>query len=355
MADRVPLSELYRGARERVSDLVFAHPEADDVPAPATPGWRVHDVVAHLTGAAEDLAGGWRPTGGPTDEWTAGHVARGKDVPIVELLEKWARLAPTVERLLDATPVWPVVVDAGTHEHDIRGALGNKEARDSDVVTVSATVLLKSLEVPQSLLVKTELREVPVGPRTGEDAPVTLTTTTFEAFRWRLGRRSRRQLAAMDWSGDPAPYLDHRLRSRIRGFSPGGVEDPETGHAVRTGDIIPEVTVDHDSGAIYLVWQDARFGPRSSVAFSQSLDGGQTWSAPIKVNATPTDIPEGNQQAFTPMVRVSSDGTIGVSYYDFRNNTAARTRSAPTRSSFTATRRPRRRAPTRTTGATRCG
>jgi hypothetical protein len=71
------------------------------------------------------------------------------------------------------------------------------------------------------------------------------------------------------------------------------------------------------------VWQDARFGPRSSVAFSQSDDGGETWSPTVKINQTPTDIPVGNQQAFTPMVRVSDDGTVTVTYYDFRNNTPA--------------------------------
>ena len=90
---------------------------------------------------------------------------------------------------------------------------------------------------------------------------------------------------------------------------------------VRTGDIIPQVTVDPNSGAIYVVWQDARFGPRSSIAFSQSLDGGRTWSPTIKVNATPTSVPIGNQQAFNPTASVLDDGTIGVRYSDFRNNT----------------------------------
>ncbi len=33
--------------------------------------------------------------------------------------------------------------------------------------------------------------------------------TRFEALRWRTGRRSRAQLAAMDWSDDPTPVLDH--------------------------------------------------------------------------------------------------------------------------------------------------
>jgi len=74
-------------------------------------------------------------------------------------------------------------------------------------VKIGAKLLLGALQVPQPLVVGTEDHEVRVGPEDGE--PVTLTTTTFEAFRWRLGRRSPAQLAAMDWSGDPAPFLDH--------------------------------------------------------------------------------------------------------------------------------------------------
>jgi hypothetical protein len=104
----------------------------------------------------------------------------------------------------------------------------------------------------------------------------------------------------------------------------GMVVDPDdpntTTRLVRTGDILPQGTVDPHSGAIYLVWQDMRFGTRSSIAFSQSLDGGQTWSRTIKVNRTPTDIGVGNQQAFNPVVSVLADGTIGVRYSDFRAN-----------------------------------
>jgi hypothetical protein len=109
------------------------------------------------------------------------------------------------------------------------------------------------------------------------------------------------------------------------------ISDPETGDPVRTGDIIPDAAVDQTaaasptSGRLYAVWQDASFngGQADAIAFSQSLDGGLTWSDPIKVNKTPTGIPIGNQQAFTGSVDVSSDGTIAVTYYDFRNNTSA--------------------------------
>jgi hypothetical protein len=106
----------------------------------------------------------------------------------------------------------------------------------------------------------------------------------------------------------------------------GLVVDPDDPNAatrpVRTGDIIPQITVDPNSSAIYVVFQDSRFAPvRSSIAFTQSLDGGLTWSPTIKINKTPTTINPGNQQAFNPVATVLDDGTIGVRYSDFRNNT----------------------------------
>jgi hypothetical protein len=118
------------------------------------------------------------------------------------------------------------------------------------------------------------------------------------------------------WS---APILVDRLQTI-------SVRDPETGEDVRTGDIIPDVAVNPANGNLYAVWQDARFSDfqNDSIAFSQSLDGGLTWSDPVKVNQTPTEDPDittGDQQAFTASVDVADDGTVAVTYYDFRNNT----------------------------------
>jgi hypothetical protein len=119
-------------------------------------------------------------------------------------------------------------------------------------------------------------------------------------------------------------------------FFRGVVIDPDSPlpqgvvSAHRTGDINAEIAVDRATGAVYLVWQDSRFGPRSSIAFSQSLDGGLTWSDPIKVNQTPDLANNLNEQAFTPMVHVLDDGTVGVSYYDFRSNTADSGATTPT-------------------------
>jgi len=208
VSERVPLPDLYSSTRIRLTAFLDGSRIPDDRPVAATPGWTVHDVVAHLAGVAQDLASGWRPTGGPTPEWTAGHVARGRGVPTEDLLAEWERSSPPVEAMLAKAAIWPVVLDAAAHEHDIRGAVGDTGARDCPVVHIGAAVMLKGLNVPRPLIVETEQREVRVGATGDADDPDRLITSDFEAFRWRLGRRSRQQLAAMRWSADPAPYVD---------------------------------------------------------------------------------------------------------------------------------------------------
>lgn len=103
-------------------------------------------------------------------------------------------------------------------------------------------------------------------------------------------------------------------------FAP--IFDPDTGEFHRTADIIPDVAVDRNNGTLYTVWQDARFTGQSQVAFTMSTDGGSTWTTPINISKTPGD-PDNprNAQAFIPAVHVADDGTVGVTYNDFRNNT----------------------------------
>ena len=74
------MSQYYREGRERLSAFVRDHLDEADTPVPATPGWTVHDVIAHLTGVAEDMVNGSVPKNGPTPEWTGGHVQRGAGV-----------------------------------------------------------------------------------------------------------------------------------------------------------------------------------------------------------------------------------------------------------------------------------
>jgi hypothetical protein len=99
-----------------------------------------------------------------------------------------------------------------------------------------------------------------------------------------------------------------------------GTRDPDTGTPVRDSALTPSIAVG-PGGGLVVAWQDARFsgGVRDAIALAHSDDGGATWSAPTRVNA------ESSVAAFSPSVHVRSDGVIGVSYYDFRPNTADRT------------------------------
>ena len=97
----------------------------------------------------------------------------------------------------------------------------------------------------------------------------------------------------------------------------GGAHDPDTGAQIRSGGL-PDFAV--DGNKVYAAWEDAVPAAPTigRILFSQSSDGGQTWSAPVVISHTPAGI-----DAFVPTIAVNSGHTIGVSYYDFRANTPA--------------------------------
>jgi len=112
------------------------------------------------------------------------------------------------------------------------------------------------------------------------------------------------------------------------------VVTPDSGQAVRDASILYSVAVNKRTGALYLAWQDDRFTsatcttpgagtiPVDGIAFSQSLDGGRTWSTPIQVNQTPTNANACREQAFIPAIATTNDGRhLVITYYDFRNDT----------------------------------
>lgn len=115
------------------------------------------------------------------------------------------------------------------------------------------------------------------------------------------------------WLPEDGPI---EVAEMVRDF---GVVDPDTGAPVRDGGVLFDVAVAPD-GTLYAVWQDSLLGDfqHEAIAFSQSVDSGFTWSEPMQINRTPTDIPLENQDAFLPSVEVNRRGWVGVIYYDFR-------------------------------------
>ena len=87
---------------------------------------------------------------------------------------------------------------------------------------------------------------------------------------------------------------------------------------IRAGDYIPDVAVDHATGALYMVFADGISTGFDHVKLTKSTDGGKSWSTPVDVTETPP-----LTHSFNGTVEVTADGTVAVMYYDLRSNTAA--------------------------------
>jgi hypothetical protein len=131
-----------------------------------------------------------------TDPWTAAQVERGRDKTVTELLAEWDAGASVIEGFLSSPAgetAAPAVFDIHTHETDLRTALG------------------LPTELPEEFLswVGPSMRDSFSAAVAEAGLPaVTVAATAFEMFRGRLGRRTRVEVAAWEWSAEPARYLD---------------------------------------------------------------------------------------------------------------------------------------------------
>ena len=89
----------------------------------------------------------------------------------------------------------------------------------------------------------------------------------------------------------------------------------------------PRIDVDPSSGNVYVTYAaNPGHGDSGDVFFVRSMNGGATWSSPLRVNNDP-----GNNDQFFPDLAVNSDGVIRVFWYDKRldpNNIAMSVYSA---------------------------
>lgn len=202
--------DAYRGVQERMTALLQGMEEGQaDVVVPATPDWQVRDLVAHVVGVAADVVAG-RLEGAGSDPWTAVQVEQRRGRSIDELLEEWQAVSPQLEPALMATdPVQAAqaVFDATTHEHDLRGALQEPGARNSDGVEVGwgwATAIVAQLRDGYgtgAIRLTTDHGEDVLGA--GEPTAA-VRADRFELWRAMTGRRSHDQVREWAWEGEPA-------------------------------------------------------------------------------------------------------------------------------------------------------
>lgn len=204
----IDCAALYRESRERIATLVRAASEEQRAcRVPACPEWTISDTVAHLAAnAADELAGSLSTV--PSDEQTAAQVEQRRGWPLEEILAEWDSAATQIEPLIAAHPfaiAW--INDVLSHEADIRGALGAGRPPApawTAALELARPIMVKRLGHLGELTILDGEHRFTVG--SGHPA-TTIEVDTYEFWRAALGRRSRAQMAAWKWSGDPEPYL----------------------------------------------------------------------------------------------------------------------------------------------------
>lgn len=204
---------IYLEGRDRISDLVLSlEAEGEASPLPACPGWTVRDAVAHVTGILDDsLAGNLDGVG--SDPWTRAQIDKRAGRAVAQIVEEWRALCDQAASLFEAMPppvTQSLVGDLTTHEHDIRGGLANRDARDTDSVALALDWYARSF-TKRVLDAGLPMVRVVAGEREwtrGDDAPaITVTGSSFELLRSFTGRRTADEVAALAWSGDPSAYV----------------------------------------------------------------------------------------------------------------------------------------------------
>lgn len=226
----VPYAEIKKGLLGAIGD--FESPDWSK-PVPATPDWTVLEVVAHVTGNAADAAAGTLPGDlnlmeqfrdpdvvAARDDFADGQVERRKGRSPAEIVAEWDAVEPAA---LEAFRVGSgpgstlpfgfdvvLLTDLCVHADDVRGALGAPPDREAPAIGIALAgycfgvdYRVRALGLP-ALTVRYGGKERTLG----EGAPgATLSGDRWELMRAFAGRRSREQIRALDWSGDPEPYL----------------------------------------------------------------------------------------------------------------------------------------------------
>lgn len=177
-------------------------------PMPALPTWTVRDTISHVAGIPDDGING-RMEGAPGEAWTAKQVERWRDTPIDELLDQWDTQTALFAQAIESTGEGRPPIDCHAHEHDIRGALGRPGNRDHEIIAYVVPGMIRGTRLDRPFTV--EFQDGTVMHGGAADSPggplVLRGVTQFEIFRARLGRRSRKQVEAYDWSDDPSDLL----------------------------------------------------------------------------------------------------------------------------------------------------
>ncbi len=226
------IQDLYMTQQEALASLVLGYANRSGDRVPACPAWTVSDLLAHVVGLSLDAVTGRLPVIDLLEQWrddvvvqrrdrmTADQVDRAAGASIEELVDLWRETTPTLAAMLSGAMPFPdpapfglaaiLVTDLVIHDQDARGALNVHNAPDGPPSSLAMATYFFGVDYRIRQLALPALR-VRYGDRvrilgTGEPA-ASVSAPRFELLRAFGGRRSREQILAFDWEGDPSPYI----------------------------------------------------------------------------------------------------------------------------------------------------
>lgn len=214
-------AEHYRAERLRITELAAGFSDEQlETCVPGCPDWTVRELLSHLTAVAADVHEGRTESAG-SPSWTGAQVAARQGRDVGELLAEWGAHGPDVEAAMDPGDLeaWRVAYDAAMHHDDLREALGlpyavgPTQSSVLDGLVMVAGQRFAAAGLP-ALTARAGDRDRTAG--SGEVAATVTAPNEGELARVFAGRRSAEQLRALDWTGDPEPYLPH-----LAEFTPG--------------------------------------------------------------------------------------------------------------------------------------
>ena len=141
--------EAYRQTRQSVLELLERTPESSaTLIVPACPSWTVQQTASHLVGVPEDLLAG-RMEGITSDAWTSAQVQRHAGESLEELRAALEATVTPFDAMLPAISSpsnSQLVMDAVTHEIDLREALGLECESSSLALSVTKAWLLDLID-----------------------------------------------------------------------------------------------------------------------------------------------------------------------------------------------------------------
>ena len=145
----VEVADAYIELRDRFVTLLRELPEdAGDRFVPHCPAWTVRDLSSHVIGVPDDIIAG-RMEGVASDSWTQAQVERHRAKSLRDLADLAESLAAQFDPMIPHFPAMArsqMVLDAMSHEHDLRHAVGRPGARESKAVMVGHAFLRQWLQ-----------------------------------------------------------------------------------------------------------------------------------------------------------------------------------------------------------------